>query len=134
MKRHLNSTLLYVLLTIAAALILYPVIYTFFMAVMSPEEASAYPPSFLPHSFHLANFTEVFEIVPIAAFIGNTFLISGLTMIGQLITASLAAYAFAKMEFKGKKLHFQHVCSDDDDPLGSDHYSELPDGTKLELA
>jgi multiple sugar transport system permease protein/sn-glycerol 3-phosphate transport system permease protein len=106
MKRHLNSTLLYVLLTIAAALILYPVIYTFFMAVMSPEEASAYPPSFLPHSFHLANFTEVFEIVPIAAFIGNTFLISGLTMIGQLITASLAAYAFAKMEFKGKNFIF----------------------------
>ncbi|MCP3779917.1 carbohydrate ABC transporter permease [Paenibacillus sp. MZ03-122A] len=106
MKRHLNSTLLYVLLTIAAALILYPVIYTFFMAVMSPEEASAYPPSFLPHSFHMANFTEVFEIVPIAAFIGNTFLISGLTMIGQLITASLAAYAFAKMEFKGKNFIF----------------------------
>jgi multiple sugar transport system permease protein/sn-glycerol 3-phosphate transport system permease protein len=106
MKRHLNSTLLYVLLTIAAALILYPVIYTFFMAVMSPEEASAYPPSFFPHSFHMANFTEVFEIVPIAAFIGNTFLISGLTMIGQLITASLAAYAFAKMEFKGKNFIF----------------------------
>ncbi|MEK4456332.1 MULTISPECIES: carbohydrate ABC transporter permease [unclassified Paenibacillus] len=106
MKRHLNSTLLYVLLTIAAALILYPVIYTFFMAVMSPEEASAYPPSFLPHSFHMANFTEVFEIVPIAAFIGNTFLISVLTMIGQLITASLAAYAFAKMEFKGKNFIF----------------------------
>jgi ABC-type glycerol-3-phosphate transport system permease component len=106
MKQHLNSTLLYVLLTIAAALILYPVIYTFFMAVMSPEEASAYPPSFFPHSFHMANFSEVFEIVPIAAFIGNTFLISGLTMIGQLITASLAAYAFAKMEFKGKNFIF----------------------------
>lgn len=106
MKRSLQTSLIYVVLTILALFVLYPVMYTFFMSVMSPQDASAYPPRLVPTSFHLVNFVEVFGIVPIGRFIANTFLVSGITMVGQLITASLAAYAFAKMEFKGKNLMF----------------------------
>lgn len=106
MNKTVKSTFLYILLTVLAAFVLYPVIYTFFMAVMSPEEASAFPPHLFPQSFHTANFIQVFDIVPIARFIGNTFLVAGITMLGQLITSSLAAYAFAKMDFKGKNLLF----------------------------
>ena len=106
MKTPWMKSLLYILLTICAALVLYPVLYTFFMAVMTPEDASAYPPHIIPKSIDLSNFTEVFDIVPIGSFIGNTFLVAGLTMLGQLITASMAAYAFAKMQFKGKNVVF----------------------------
>lgn len=105
-KLTAGQALVYVVLTILAVLVLYPVIYTFFMAVMTPEQATSYPPYIVPHSFDLANFKQAFDIVPIGAFIGNTFLVSGVVMIGQLITASMAAYAFAKMEFKGKALMF----------------------------
>ncbi|WP_379142880.1 carbohydrate ABC transporter permease [Paenibacillus sp. sgz500992] len=105
-KPKAGQVLTYCVLTVVAALVLYPVFYSFFMAVMAPEEASAYPPSIVPHSFHPENFSEVFDIIPIATFIGNTFLVSGIVMIGQLITASLAAYAFAQMNFKGKSLMF----------------------------
>lgn len=105
-KRSLTQIAVTLLLAIAAVLVLYPVVYSLFMSVMTPEEASAYPPHLVPHSLNLVNFTQVFHIVPIAAFIGNTFLISGVVMLGQLVTASLAAYAFAKMEFKGKGLMF----------------------------
>ena len=66
-----TKTLLYVLLTICAALVLYPVMYTFFMAVMTPEDASAYPPHIIPNSIDLSNFSEVFDIVPIGRFIGQ---------------------------------------------------------------
>lgn len=105
-KPKAGQVLTYCVLVVVAALVLYPVFYSFFMAVMAPEEASAYPPSIVPHSFHPENFSEVFDIIPIATFIGNTFLVSGIVMIGQLITASLAAYAFAQMNFKGKSLMF----------------------------
>ncbi|AIQ57614.1 carbohydrate ABC transporter permease [Paenibacillus borealis] len=98
--------LLYAGLTLAALLVLYPVVYSLFMAVMSPAEASAYPPSIVPHSFHPENFREVFNMIPVATFIGNTFLVSAIVMAGQLVTASLAAYAFAQMNFKGKPLIF----------------------------
>ncbi|GGA49023.1 carbohydrate ABC transporter permease [Paenibacillus physcomitrellae] len=100
------QALSYLLLLVAAVMVLYPVVYSLFMSVMSQAEASAYPPSLFPHTFHLANMQEVFHIVPIAVFIGNTFLVSAIVMVGQLLTSSLAAYAFAKMEFKGKGLMF----------------------------
>ncbi|MDT3427011.1 sn-glycerol 3-phosphate transport system permease protein [Paenibacillus forsythiae] len=107
MKKHIaGQAAVYLILALAAVFALYPVVYSFFLSVMKPEEASAFPPSIVPHSFNPANFFEVFEIVPIAAFIGNTFLVSGIVMVGQLITASLAAYAFAKMEFRGKGFIF----------------------------
>ncbi|QWU17966.1 sn-glycerol 3-phosphate transport system permease protein [Paenibacillus sophorae] len=107
MKKHIaGQAAVYLILIVAAIFALYPVVYSFFLSVMKPEEASAFPPSIIPHSFNPANFIDVFGIVPIAAFIGNTFLVSGIVMVGQLITASLAAYAFAKMDFKGKGFIF----------------------------
>ncbi|WP_151736201.1 carbohydrate ABC transporter permease ['Paenibacillus yunnanensis' Narsing Rao et al. 2020] len=107
MNIRIQKQLLRVVILAAAAVpVLYPVLYSFFMAVMTPEEASAYPPSLVPHSFRLDNFREVFATVPIATFIGNTFLVSAIVMLGQLITASLAAYAFARMSFRGKSLMF----------------------------
>lgn len=101
-----GQVLLALLLAGCGLLVLYPVVYSFFMAVMSPAEASAYPPLLVPRSLRLDNFAEVFGIVPIATFIGNTFLISGAVMLGQLITASMAGYAFAAMNFKGKSILF----------------------------
>lgn len=101
-----GQAFLYLALAIVALLVLYPVIYTFFMAVMTPEQASAYPPYVVPHSLDLSNFKQVFDIVPVGAFIGNTFLVSIVVTIGQIVTASMAAYAFAKMEFKGKGIVF----------------------------
>lgn len=105
-KLTFNQIIVLLFMTVAAVLVLYPIVYSLFMSVMTPQEASAYPPHLVPHSLHLSNFAEVLQIVPIALFIGNTFLVSGIVMLGQLITASLAAYAFAKMEFKGKGLMF----------------------------
>ncbi|WP_138495486.1 carbohydrate ABC transporter permease [Paenibacillus pinistramenti] len=101
-----GQALSYLVMTAAAVLVLYPVVYSFFMSVMTQSEASAYPPSLFPHALHLANMKEVFRMVPIASFIGNTFFVSAVVMIGQLVTASCAAYAFANMEFKGKGLMF----------------------------
>ncbi|NUU61999.1 carbohydrate ABC transporter permease [Paenibacillus agri] len=105
-KLTAGQAALYIALAIMAVLVLYPVIYTFFMAVMTPAQASAYPPYIVPHSLNLANFIQVFDLVPVGTFVGNTFLVSAIVMIGQLVTASMAAYAFAKMEFKGKALMF----------------------------
>lgn len=106
MRRLLPATVLYIVLALCALAVLYPVLYAISTSLMPPSEASLYPPHLYPHSLNLRNFVDVFDIVPIAAFIGNTFLISIVVMLGQLATSSLAAYAFARMNFKGKNLLF----------------------------
>jgi ABC-type glycerol-3-phosphate transport system permease component len=106
MMNRWQLTLVYALLTILAAFMVYPIIYTFAAAFMTPEEANAYPPAFLPKSLYWGSFLTVLKLVPIHKFISNSFLVSTIIMIGQLITASLAAYAFALISFKGKNLIF----------------------------
>lgn len=57
-------------------------------------------------SFHFENFVNAFNKVPFATYFANTLYVSFLTLIGVLISSVLAAYAFARLEFKGKDLLF----------------------------
>lgn len=106
MTSRLQNTFVYILLIICAALVLYPIFYTFSSALMTPEEASAYPPRLLPSSFYLGSMVAVFKLVPIAKFVTNSLIVSIIIMVGQLITSSMAAYAFTNIRFKGKAFIF----------------------------
>ncbi|NEW04580.1 carbohydrate ABC transporter permease [Paenibacillus sp. SYP-B3998] len=106
MKNRLQHTLVYVVLSIFAALILYPIFYTFTATFMTPAEASSYPPRFWPSSFYIGSILDVIKLVPIGTFMTNSLIVSITIMLGQLLTASMAAYAFANISFKGKAFIF----------------------------
>jgi len=57
-------------------------------------------------SFHFDNFIKAFKKVPFALYFGNTIYVSFMSLIGVLITSLLAAYAFGRMEFKGRDFFF----------------------------
>ncbi len=54
----------------------------------------------------LSNYVEAWNRVPFQTYFLNTLLVTGLTLIGVLITSSLAAYAFATMEYPGRDMMF----------------------------
>ncbi|MEC0371415.1 carbohydrate ABC transporter permease [Paenibacillus chibensis] len=104
--RAVNQTILYFLLSIAALLILFPLLFTLSSAFMSSAESATYPPRLLPSGLHWDNFLQVMKTVPVIRFITNSFVVSAAIMLGQLITASMAAYAFAFLRFPGKAVIF----------------------------
>ena len=57
-------------------------------------------------NFHWANFQTAFKKVPFGRYFLNTIFVSVLTLLGVMITSSLAAYAFARMKFAGKDALF----------------------------
>jgi len=57
-------------------------------------------------SFHWDNFVKAFKKVPFATYFANTLYVSFISLIGVLITSFLAAYAFGRMEFKGRDFFF----------------------------
>jgi len=57
-------------------------------------------------SFHWQNYVTAFNKVPFIIYFKNTLVVSFLTLIGVLITSTLAAYAFARMEFFGRDFLF----------------------------
>lgn len=103
---RIQQPLLYLLLILASLATLFPLLYTLSSAFMSSSESAAYPPRLLPSGLHFTNFVQVFQTIPVARFIGNSFVVATAIMLGQLVTASLAAYAFAFLRFPGKALLF----------------------------
>lgn len=61
-----------------------------------------YPPEFIPSPPHFENYETILKGLSIPQFLFNSFKISALATVGQLLSCSLAAYAFARMQFRGK--------------------------------
>jgi ABC-type glycerol-3-phosphate transport system permease component len=106
LKRSLTDLLLYVILTLAAIVILYPIYTTLNISLLSDPEVATYPPKLIPTGFQIDNFTRALAQAPLGRYLFNSVLQSTLVMLGQLFTASLAAYAFAFINFKFRNFFF----------------------------
>ena len=94
------------ILAIMSIVILAPIMWTISTSLRSGVDSFTVPPKWLPTDFAVENYAKVFETVPFARQILNSGIITWGTVLGQLITAALAGYAFARLEFKGRDLLF----------------------------
>lgn len=106
LNRIISRGTVYLLLCLIGLSVVYPLLYTFLSVFMTPGETSQYPPKILPSSLYLGSLEAVLNLIPVGRFILNSFVVSAIVMAGQLITASMAAYAFAFISFKGKAFWF----------------------------
>lgn len=106
LKRATNNTIVYLILAVAAVVMIYPILYTFLAVFMTPAEANTYPPRFLPSSFYTGSLTQVISLIPIGRFITNSFVIALVITVGQVLTGAMAAYAFAYVPFRFKGFWF----------------------------
>ena len=83
-----------------------PIVWTISTSLRTPAQSFSLPPKWLPTDMALENYTQVFERIPFWTQILNSFLVTASTVLGQLVTASLAGYAFARLEFPGKTVLF----------------------------
>ncbi|TBL72697.1 carbohydrate ABC transporter permease [Paenibacillus thalictri] len=104
--RRLNITLLYIVLAVLALIVMYPLIFTVFSSFMTEKEVSNFPPPLFPHQLYLGNFQKAIDTMPVIRFIVNSFIVSGSITVCQIMTSSLAAYAFAFLHFRGKTALF----------------------------
>jgi multiple sugar transport system permease protein len=88
-----------VLLIVASIIILAPVLWTLSTSLRTPAESFSVPPQWIPLRPDFTNYFEVFKRVPFASYVVNSFIVTGAVVLGQLVTASLAGYAFARLNF-----------------------------------
>ena len=105
-RRDLGKVLLYLFLTLAAVAMLFPLYTGIVTSLLGPDNVSSYPPKILPVDFRWQNYVDAAKQAPLLRFIHNSFIQSSGVMVMQLVTASLAAYAFAYLPFKGKHIVF----------------------------
>jgi ABC-type glycerol-3-phosphate transport system permease component len=96
----------YVILTLVALLVAFPLLLALSYSFMSERDIVQFPPPILPANPTFANYDTVLNTIPIGRYLLNSFVVSGAVVIGQLLTASLAAYAFSFLAFRGRSLLF----------------------------
>jgi sn-glycerol 3-phosphate transport system permease protein len=96
----------YALLTVGSLLVAFPLLITLSYSFMSESDIITFPPPVLPKNPTLHNYEQVLQAIPIGRYLLNSFVVSTAVVIGQLITASLAAFAFSFVQFRGRTLLF----------------------------
>lgn len=89
---------------IATLVTLLPIAIIVLTAFKSPAEVNAFPPTLLPGEWTLANFERIFTELPFARLIANSFLFAGGVTAFSLAFDALAAYALARIDFRGSRL------------------------------
>ena len=112
MTRHrLVTAAALVLLTLVSFLVVMPFLWTVSTSLRLPKDSFKLPPLWLPTDWRWQNYADVFEQTTFALYIFNSFKVTLLIVGGQIVTASLAAYAFARLRFPGKDLLFMLLMS-----------------------
>jgi multiple sugar transport system permease protein len=91
----------FLLVTLA---IMLPVIIIVLTAFKPASEVNAFPPTLLPRQWTLDNFAAIFSQLPFARLIANSFGFAGGVTIFALAFDSLAAYALARLDFRGSRV------------------------------
>jgi multiple sugar transport system permease protein len=99
-----TSILLLLAALAASALVLLPIAIIVFTAFKPVAEVNAFPPTLLPEVWTLDNFAQIFEELPFARLIVNSFIFAGGVTAFALVFDSLAAYALARIDFRGSRV------------------------------
>ncbi len=92
-----------VLLSAVAVLVVAPIYWTLVTSLRSPAQSFTNPPDWIPTHPMWSNYSAVFSNVPFWNFLLNSILVTGLIVIGQMLTSCLAGYAFARLQFRGRE-------------------------------
>jgi multiple sugar transport system permease protein len=106
-RKRLVRTVTYILLVLWAVVVLFPF---YWMVLTSFKSYSAYNSEYIPKFYTLSptlqNYADAFSEVPLARYIANTVIFTVITTALMLIVITFAAFAFARLEFKGKNIAF----------------------------
>ncbi|GEM04816.1 sugar ABC transporter ATP-binding protein [Halolactibacillus miurensis] len=108
-KRNIQKAFVYLFLTFGSLLSLFPFYWMFTMATRTNREINSFPPPFTPGADLVNNFQNVLANMDFFGSMANSLFVSTSITVGVLFLCSLAGYAFAKLEFKGKKLLFSVI-------------------------
>lgn len=104
-----KTTILFVVGVIIGLIAIFPLVYMV-LSAFKPE-SEIYGESFLPRNWTFENFVYVFTEVPFARYMLNSFLVSAIVTVVALFFHSMAAYALARLKFKGRETIFLIIFS-----------------------
>lgn len=105
-KSKASKILLYIFLILISFVMLLPFVWMISSSLKLDKDVFRYPIEWIPSNPRWQNYKDIWTTIPLLAFIKNTVKITVIVTFMQLLTSSFAAYAFAKLNFKGRNVLF----------------------------
>ena len=105
-NREVVTILTYGALCIGAVIMIFPFIWMLLTAFKTNAEVMQIPPTILPSAWKMDSFTKAMDLLPFGKLYLNTILMIIARVICAVAFCSMAGYAFAKLDFKGKNFLF----------------------------
>ena len=108
-----------------AVLMIFPLIWLISTSLKSPGKQMIWPPQFIPNPVYFKNYSDLFVLAPMGTYLLNSFKISVLSVLGVCFSSSLAAFAFARMRFRGREVALRRPAGDHDAAVRRDHRPDV---------
>jgi len=105
-KKALQAAIVYPLLLLTTVITLGPFLWLLSTSLKTGDNVYAYPPQFIPNPITFKNFTDVFGIMPLWRYIGNTVCMTALGVLLNLMLCTMTAYPLARLRFPGRNAIF----------------------------
>ena len=96
----------YALLTVLAVIVLFPIYITLVSSLLSPAQISRQPPTLFPTHPKFSSYSDAWSGAHFGRYLKNSFIVTFVITLGQVLTAILAGYSFAFLDFPFKRTLF----------------------------
>jgi ABC-type glycerol-3-phosphate transport system permease component len=96
----------YALLTLLAVVVLFPLYITVVNSLLKPQQITEQPPVFFPTHPQWHTYSDAWNAGHFSTYLANSFIVTAIITVGQVVTAVLAGYAFAFLRFPLKRTLF----------------------------
>lgn len=105
-KHFIKASMIHFVLLLLSVAFVFPFLWMLFTALKTPQELLLGTEAFFPSDAQWSNFIIAVQSIPFFLYLKNSLIIVILVMMGTLFSATTAAYAFAKLQWKGKEKWF----------------------------
>jgi multiple sugar transport system permease protein len=101
-QRRVQALAVYATLTVVGLLFILPFIWMVSTSFKPNNQIFVYPPKWIPDIILWSNYSKAMTSVPFFLYFRNTVFISGMTILGTLVSCSLVAYGFSRVRWIGR--------------------------------
>jgi multiple sugar transport system permease protein len=105
-RQRLASAFIHLILIACAITMLFPLLWLVSTSLKHPGKQFVFPPQLIPNPLYWQNYVELFSLAPMGRYLWNSFEIAILSTLGVCLSSAIAAFAFARMRFRGREFLF----------------------------
>jgi multiple sugar transport system permease protein len=105
-RKEIGNTLFFLFTALLSISFLFPFVWAISSSLKTGFEVIAYPPTLLPKVPQWYNYVQAWQEADLGRFFWNSTIVTGLSLIGQVISSFVVAYGFARFRFPGRELLF----------------------------